>query len=253
MRFVTATASLRGNREQNQDRCAVLWEGECALLLLADGMGGHPRGDLAAQRVIDVGRAAFHTALKPIAHPGEFLGELLQIAHEQIIALGNRHQPPIDPRTTAVVALVQNGVAYWSHVGDSRLYLMRHGRIWTRTQDHSFVEGLRLHGMPDSATLSGMRHLVTRCLGGRGGHFQPSPGQPIPLLPRDFLLLCSDGLWGQLSEPYLVQRLRRHPGPLERLVEDLAQVAEQAGFPASDNVSLVVLRWLGETPDTLDT
>lgn len=251
MKFVTAHLSLRGDREQNQDRCAALREGDSALLLLADGMGGHPRGDLAAQLVLDVGRAAFHTAPKPIASPAAFLEELLQLAHERILVLGARHNPPIDPRTTAVAALVQGGVVHWGHVGDSRLYLVRDGHLQARTQDHSLVEEEGLPRGQDPARLARLRHLVTRCLGGRSGNFRPSLGPATPLVTRDLLLLCSDGLWAQLPEDYLLRSLRRPAAPLDELAQDLAQAAERAGRSASDNVSLVMLRWLGETSDTL--
>ena len=98
------------------------------------------------------------------------------------------------------------------------------------------------------------RNLVTQCLGGIGDRFNTSRGHPITLLPRDILLLCSDGLWSQIPEEQLIAQMRHH-GSLKRMADELAHSAELAGTPASDNVTLVALRWSGdpeprpETPD----
>ena len=247
MHFETVTLSLQGDRNQNQDRCVVLSDGGCALLLLADGMGGHPKGETAAQILMDTGRTAFEVASKPIDDPLGFLDDMLNSAHEQIVAYGRNHRPPIDPRSTAVAALVQNGSAYWVHVGDSRLYLFRGYRIIKRTTDHSFVEQMRGRGLlsEDDRTAQRYRNLVTQCLGGTGMRFSTSRGYPIAMVPRDILLLCSDGLWGQFSDDQLIAQMRHH-GSMKRMADELGHSAEQAGAPASDNVTLVALRWIGE-------
>ena len=245
--FETATISLQGNRGNNQDRCAVLSDGGCALLLLADGMGGHPKGEVAAQILVDTGRTAFEAASKPINDPLGFLDDILNSAHEQIEAYGHHHKPPIDPRSTAVVALVQNSSAYWIHVGDSRLYLFRGYRIIQRTTDHSFVEQLRGRGLLSDRDqmLQRYRNLVTQCLGGTGMNFNTSRGCPIAMVPKDILLLCSDGLWNQIPEERLIAQMRHH-GSLKRMANELAHSAAQTGAPSSDNVTLVALRWIGE-------
>ena len=247
MHFETVTISLQGDRDKNQDRCVVLSYSGCALLLLADGMGGHPKGEMAAQILVDTGRTAFKAASKPIDDPRGFLDKVLSSAHEQIAAYGHNHKPPIDPRSTAVAALVQNGSAYWAHVGDSRLYMFRGYRIIQRTTDHSFVEQMRGRGLLAEGDQAEQRYrnLVTRCLGGTGKPFSASHGHSIDMAPRDILLLCSDGLWSQISDERLIVQMRHH-GSLKRMANELARSAAQTGAPSSDNVTLVALRWIGE-------
>lgn len=252
--FETASISLLGNRPLNQDRCATLHKGDSALLLLADGMGGHPRGEMAAQILVDTGRTLFEASSKPIKDPFDFLEQLLSTAHEAIVDFGRAQSPPIDPRATAVVTLIQDGIAHWCHAGDSRCYLFRNYQIVQRTRDHSFVEQMRGRGMIRSGgtTEKRYRNLVTQCLGGTGLHFSTTRSNPEPLQPRDILLLCSDGLWGQIPDEKLLPQLRHH-GSLDRMASGLARAATQAGAPGSDNVTLVTLRWLGEDAPQQDT
>jgi len=253
MMFDSAHASLQGNREINQDRCALVYDGncDCVLLLLADGMGGHPRGEVAAQILIDTGRRIFDHTSKPIGDPLGFLDDVLGTAHEEIVAYGKRKDPPIDPRATAVAVLVQDGQVYWTHAGDSRFYLFRNYQILARTRDHSFVEELRHRGLQFKDAKGGVRYrnLVTQCLGGSGMRFGTTRGLPTPLKPRDILLLCTDGLWGQIPDTDLKSMMRHH-GSLERMVNQLAEIAAQNGAPSSDNVTLLALRWPEEQDAT---
>jgi serine/threonine protein phosphatase PrpC len=250
MLFETASISLQGNRGKNQDRCAVFSNGDCVMLLLADGMGGHPKGEVAAQILMDTGRANFEAVSKPIRDPHDFLDNVLRRTHERIVAYGCNQKPPIDPRATSVAALVQNGKAYWSHTGDSRLYLFRGYKLIQRTRDHSFVEQLRERGLlkKNGRLEQRYRNLVTQCLGGEETRFGTTRGQPTTLSRRDILLLCTDGLWSQISDRELSPQIRHH-GSLERMVNALAHSAQQAAAPTSDNITVIALRWLGDRPE----
>jgi serine/threonine protein phosphatase PrpC len=245
--FETASASLLGDRAVNQDRCAVYRESGSVLLLLSDGMGGHPRGEVAAQILMDTGRTSFAASPKPIEHPPGFLDDVLRCAHQEIVAYGHAQEPPIDPRATAVGVLVQDGQAYWTHAGDSRLYLIRDHRVIRRTRDHSFIEQMRGHGILDLGAKAAKRYrnLVTQCLGGAGMRFGTTRGQPTRLRAGDLLLLCTDGLWGQFPEERLIDALRGQDA-LEHLVNRLVRSAVASASPSSDNVTLVALRWLGD-------
>jgi serine/threonine protein phosphatase PrpC len=241
--FETSEITLQGGRALNQDRYAVLRDEGCVLLLLADGMGGHPRGEVAAQFVIDSGRQAWQTATKPISDPAAFLEQIVASAHAAVLQFGQAHSPPIAPRTTAVAVLVQNACAHWNHAGDSRFYLFRDYRVLRRTKDHSVVESLLERGVISQHGTQARRYrnLVTHCVGGSHSHFKTSSGQLSRLRPHDILLLCSDGLWSQIPDHELCARLRHH-GSLERMVTDLARIAEQNAAPTSDNITLVALR-----------
>jgi serine/threonine protein phosphatase PrpC len=242
MPFETALASRQGDRRLNQDRGAARIRESAGLLLLADGLGGHPRGELAAQVFIDSLSAAFAQARGPIPDPGRFLERAMSRAHAEIVRAGEQEHPPVAPLTTAVACLVQQQRACWTHVGDSRLYLFRGGHRFLQTRDHSLVqEAIELGEWPEEAReLHPLRNAVTRTLGGRSQAPVIEHPQEIDLQPGDTLLLCSDGLWSALPESRLLQ-LAAAPD-LGEAVQEIARQAEQAGRPHSDNVTLVVLR-----------
>lgn len=244
MRYQYALTNRLGNRANNQDRCAIRHGEDRSLLILADGMGGHARGDLAAQTAVDTLGRLFREHEGPFADPRAFLDRALARAHEQVVRVGLAQQPSIEPRTTCVVCLVQGRSAWWAHVGDSRLYLLRDGQRLLRTHDHAYVEELLQRGeiSEDEARHHPMRNSVSQCLGGRSSLPEASFGQIDELHRNDCLLLCSDGLWSALPENQLVS-LQGKPD-LNRALEKLAEDAEHASYPRSDNISAVVLRWL---------
>jgi PPM family protein phosphatase len=245
VKYETAQSSLLGNRSSNQDRCLVLEAPDAILLCLADGMGGHPKGEMAAQILMDNARRAFLTSRKPIASPHFFLSGLMDMTHKQILEFGRSQEPPIEPRTTGVLCLVQEENAYWAHIGDSRLYIMRDGVIHLRTDDHSYVEHLRQQGIISAAQVHThkYRNYVTRCLGGTNNRPVAELSGPHPLKEGDIVLLCSDGFWGPLSERPLVDNLFGNPGSLLSGIRKLASQAENTSQPESDNVTVVALRW----------
>lgn len=242
LHYSSGTASLTGDRRNNQDRCIVLESGGALLLGLADGMGGHPRGEMAAQILIDSCNRLLQGTAKPILDPGGFLLRILGEAHEEIQVFGLAQKPVIDPRTTAVVALIQNDTAYWAHAGDSRLYLLRNGEPLARTTDHSYVERLRQQGIiSDQQSQSHpQRNFVTRCLGGSG----PLPEIEIEahtVQAGDTLMLCSDGLWSAIDQELMGDALCGSM-PLPEAVQALAEEATQASYPESDNTTLIAVR-----------
>ncbi|MCG7936521.1 MAG: protein phosphatase 2C domain-containing protein, partial [Candidatus Thiodiazotropha taylori] len=240
-----AQCSLIGNRSMNQDRCLVMEAPDAILLALADGMGGHPKGEMAAQILMDNARKAFLTSRKPISNPRFFLSGLMEMSHQQITAFGDRQEPPIEPRTTGVLCLVQEDAAYWAHIGDSRLYIMRDGVIHLRTDDHSYVEHLRQQGLISAAQVHThkFRNYVTRCLGGNSNRPVAELSGPHDLKKGDVVLLCSDGFWGPLPERPMVDNLYKNSAPLLNNISDLAKQAETKSNPESDNVTVVALRW----------
>jgi serine/threonine protein phosphatase PrpC len=236
-RLTAAKMSRRGSRSINQDRSLFLSSAETVLLCLADGLGGHPRGEVAAQLLMDVTEARFRASSKPLSNPEQFMLQCIGQAHDAILRFGRRQSPTVAPRTTAVIAVIQNGIAYWVHVGDSRLYLVRDGQALVQTRDHTQVRFIRQsaeeHPRPCAS--------LTRCLGGLPQPPTTTCGVPTPLRKDDGLLLCSDGLWNQISQHELLSLFA--PGSaLETQLEQLVDRA--ASDPASDNVTALALRWL---------
>ncbi|MCU7946106.1 MAG: protein phosphatase 2C domain-containing protein [Candidatus Thiodiazotropha sp. (ex Cardiolucina cf. quadrata)] len=245
MKYETAQYTLLGNRSMNQDRYLIMEAPDAILLSLADGMGGHPKGEMAAQILMDNARKAFLTSRKPISNPRFFLSGLMEMSHRQITEFGGQQDPPIEPRTTGVLCLVQENNAYWAHIGDSRLYIMRDGVIHLRTDDHSYVEHLRQQGIISAAQVHThkFRNYVTRCLGGTNNRPVAELSGPHELKEGDVVLLCSDGFWGPLAERPMVDTLFKEQAPLINHITKLANQAEATGHPESDNVTVVALRW----------
>ncbi len=245
MKYELAQANRLGNRASNQDRTGYAQAERTVLLVLADGMGGHAGGELAAQVLVDTLLQHFgRAAAKPIPDPQAFLERSILDAHQQVIATGQRCTPPVDPRTTCVACLVQDGTAWWAHAGDSRLYLFRGGKPLLRTHDHTFVEQLYQGGMISEKELLShpLRNYVTQCIGGDVvPQITCSPGTPLEY--GDTILLCSDGLWAALSDDEMGRLLATEPS-LEGATEKMASCAEAAAYPFSDNISIVTLRWL---------
>lgn len=236
--FEAARVSLVGNRKCNQDRSLILSTESTSLLAVADGLGGHPRGEVAAQLFIDVCESLFRQQAKPLRDPEQFMLLCAHRAHQAIIAFGDRQSPPIAPRTTAVMAVIQDGVAYWTHVGDSRLYLIRDNHVLAQTRDHSKVHYIR----PEAGAESRARSAITRCLGGLDQPPTVTAGAPTQLVPGDKLLLCSDGLWSQVSEDQILMHLDLDVAIGDAL-QELAEEAERNGYPRSDNVTALSLSW----------
>ena len=249
--YITALTNRLGNRASNQDRCLIEEKPGQVLLVVADGMGGHARGDLAAQTAVDSLANSFRRQPARITDPQAFLVQAMATAHLDVVGAGKALQPPAEPRTTCVACLVDGDHAGWAHVGDSRLYLLRNHTVLQRTRDHTPLEELRQAGVVDDNEMRDhpLRNSVSRCLGGSARPPQISYAS-ARLQTGDTLLLCSDGLWSALMEEQLIAL--GTSDALESDTERLAALAETASYPHSDNISIVVLRWLemtaGKTP-----
>ena len=252
MNIVTAQVNLLGNREMNQDRMTVIETDHSVLLVVADGMGGHAGGEIAAEIVIDTLTKHFQLSAKPIRNPRAFLGLAIEAAHRNIVSAARSRPAPFDPRTTCVACLVQGQHAWWAHVGDSRLYLLRGSSIAAHTEDHSYVQDLYRQGEISKADMAShpMRNYLTRCLGGDAGVPQVSYGEFDKLQADDMLVLCSDGFWSQLGAGQLETLLAGQD--LDTQLDELANLAEKQAYPQSDNISAVALRWLAMGDTTIE-
>jgi len=243
MKFTIAQDTRIGQRRQNQDRIAHWRTPECVLLAVADGLGGHAYGEVAAQMAIEMLGAAFAGEAKPkIADPAAFLFRVFGAAHAAILAEADKRRLDDTPRTVLVACIIQDGRACWTHVGDSRLYLMRQGRILHRTRDHTLVQQLIDEGRIREEAIASHpeRNRLLQCIGGYQAP-RPDPASTTPLEKGDLLVLCSDGFWGPLTQRHMLHALLTRP--LDRAVPELVELAEARAGGHSDNISVVALAW----------
>jgi serine/threonine protein phosphatase PrpC len=245
MRYEIGQVNRLGNRSSNQDRFSAIETDEGVLLVLGDGMGGQACGEVAAQILVDCARDAYLQAVRPIRNPKEFLGAVIKHAHLQIIAFGQRQEPPVTPGTTAVLCLIQDGDALWAHVGDSRLYIYQQGIPLYRTTDHSYVEQLYQKGEISrwEQETHPQRNQITQCLGCRRELPKVSVSNSVMLKPGDVVMLCSDGFWGPMDDSQMGSMLENGE-PLEDALNEIAEKAERLSYPRSDNISVLGLRFI---------
>ena len=248
MRIEYAKVSALGDRSDNQDRAAVVVSGDAALMLVFDGMGGHSDGARAAETGLKVVQDEFMAATQPIFDPQGFLYMALSKAHDEVVRIGADVAVDFRPRATCAICLVQESGAFWAHIGDSRIYLVRDGGVIARSRDHSHVEVLIQEGAisEEEALDHPMRNFVECCIGGD----EPVPDMSITnskqLQSGDVLLACSDGLWSGLTDTDMATI--GTPGE-DNLVENLKTLSMQAlnaNAPHSDNTTGTALRWLGD-------
>jgi len=243
MKYQLAYHSIAGGRATNQDRVACVERDNAVLLILADGLGGHAGGALAAEILTQTAQHAFESIRQSaITKPSAFLALTIMQAHKAIVARGQSMNPPISPRTTCVLCLIQNGYAYWAHVGDSRLYHFRDDQVLTRTLDHTLTEQMHIDGVLSEEEMK--RHPEkARLLKALGGPHIPNVtlGEETRLQTGDVLLLCTDGVWEALSAPQLARLLKRDS--LEEGTEEILLAAENMMKKRADNLSAVAFRW----------
>ncbi|MDX5363193.1 MAG: protein phosphatase 2C domain-containing protein [Pseudazoarcus pumilus] len=245
MKFTIFQDSRIGKRKTNQDRIAYSYSRDALLMLVADGMGGHLHGEIAAQIATEIIVGAFQREARPgLEDPTRFLRNALDDAHNAILDYAFDKYLPEAPRTTIVACIVQQSSAWWAHAGDSRLYVLRHGEVVAQTRDHSRVQMLLDQGLirPEEADRHPERNRIYSCLGGdHPPQIDLSPR--ITLWEEDVVALCSDGVWGPVGEAGMTGVLS--DGDIMQRVPDLLDRAEKIAGPVCDNLSIVAMRWHG--------
>ena len=232
----TACLADIGGREEQQDRVEVFTRHDAQLLVLADGMGGHEGGALAAQAVIDAAREFFEAESN--ADSADLLTSITNRAHDHINVIGAERG--MEPHSTCVLLHLTQTDSTWAHVGDSRLYRFDNGRLIDRTIDHSVVELMRLQGRiteQEMKTHPDQNRLYEALGGKKPPEVETGRGE---VSETDGFLLASDGLWenvidGELEAVFEASDLAE---ALRRLV-DLARVK---GGTECDNISVAALR-----------
>ena len=235
-------AQHQGDRKEQQDRVALFPHpkgGGVALAVVADGMGGHTGGVLAAQQVIHTACNNLEQFSARTESPQIMLESSLREAHMLIKA--SRFINEKDPHSTAVVLILQPGKVSWAHCGDSRLYQFRGDQPFFRTTDHSYVEQLVAKGKitPEQALVHPNRNILITSLGGNEVP-RIDFGETADLQAGDSFLLCSDGLWGYFSDAELAGVVAAYSA--REASELLIGRARTRAQGEGDNVSLAILK-----------
>jgi serine/threonine protein phosphatase PrpC len=233
-------ASDIGGRSEQQDCLEMLSSdsGDTHLVVVADGMGGHRDGALAARTVIETARRHFNSGRT--SDPRAFLQGLCLESHQAISDLGGNEQR--SPGSTCVLLYLNGPEAYWAHVGDSRLYHFRNGKLLNLTQDHSVAQLMVSQGRlqeTDAATSALKNQLYMRL----GGNELPEPDFGASEVEADdIFMLCSDGFWSSVEPQEVVTNLEGLPIDKEG-AGHLVEMARERGGEAGDNISLALVRW----------
>jgi serine/threonine protein phosphatase PrpC len=241
MRFSVYQLSRKGGREKNEDRMGYCYTRDSGLFALADGMGGHPEGEVASQLALQTLAAMFQRDAKPVLpDPQRFLHDAIMAGHHQLLRYATEKALIDTPRTTIVACVMQGNAAHWAHCGDSRLYLVRGDKLVARTRDHSYTELQQTLSQVVPMPERFNRNVLFTCLG--------SPGKPVvdtvgPLLmqPGDRILLCSDGLWGTVADAVITEQLASRP--ISDAVPELVEQALRNGGPKCDNVTILAVEF----------
>jgi PPM family protein phosphatase len=250
MRFTIFQDSRTGDRKGNEDRVGYSYSRDVLLMTIADGMGGHIDGEVAAEiAVSEITRRFQQEARNKLKKPADFLVSAIQSAHRAIVSHAVEQNLLECPRTTVVACIVQNGSAYWAHAGDSRLYVLRRGDVVAQTQDHSRVQMMIDAGeiTPEMAARHPERNKIFSCLGGVVPP-QIATAREFALETGDTILLSTDGFWAQIPGNILGNMLRKQT--LVDLLPGLLTEAHRRAKGESDNLSIVAMTW--ENQDDAD-
>ena len=242
---VSSQSDIGCLRQNNEDSFGY-WEPEDdrqflrkgRLAVVADGMGGYEGGQEASRLAVETLMAVYRDFSGD--DPQAALVEALQAAHDQIRQYSFAHPELRGMGTTCTAAAIVQDALYYVHVGDTRLYLIRDGRITRVTRDHSYVGRLVESGMisAEEAENHPQRNILTAALGTNPDLIMDSPGQPEPLRPEDVLLICSDGLWGQVRDSEILDAVENKSA--EQTGRELIELARERGGP--DNITVEILR-----------
>jgi protein phosphatase len=244
-RLIAATRCHTGLvRRHNQDQ--VAFDLDHGATVLADGMGGHRAGDVASRVATERALAELVVAQREsVADTMAGLlriGQAVEAANEAILDTCAAQPELHGMGTTLVVAAFRDRRVFYAHVGDSRLYRVRFGRIRRLTRDHSLIQRVVDDGVflnRDAAREAGIRdNVLTRSLGLQR-QAEVDVGNSA-LEPGDTYLICSDGLHGAVTDVEIARLLRDPDGDLESQAEALLDAALAAG--GSDNISLILAR-----------
>lgn len=221
-----AYISEKGNRPLNEDSLALQCRDGNFCFLIADGLGGHERGEVASGKVSEQAVKCFEKN----GQDADFISKTFEVCQEKLLEVQQQLHAANEMKTTMVLCTICGGILRWGHIGDSRLYIFAGGRLKKRTLDHSVPQMLaaaheikekeiRFH--PD-------RNRLLKVMGTDWNGSEYELGESLPVNSRTSLLLCTDGFWELIDEKKMVKSLRR-ARTVQEWITDMKEMVEQEG------------------------
>lgn len=242
MRF--SMLSKEGGRSHNEDNIGMYQKQGCSCFVLADGLGGHGKGELASETAV---KAAAETLAG--AEEGQELSSLIErsflTAQEEINRIQEEDRTASDMKTTMVLLEIKDNRAVWGHIGDSRLYHFRKNRLAGRTLDHSVPQLLVMTGEIKEKQIRHHpdRNRLLRVLGASKERPRFETGDEVQTAPGDAFLLCSDGFWELIEEKKMIACMKKSQGPEEWLERMEQLVLKNGAGLEMDNYSAIAV-WI---------
>lgn len=232
------------SRTENQDAYYSFKKEEIYVYIVADGMGGHRKGEFASNLTVNIFKEEIEknfeqikTGELPVA---KFIKDTVERANKDIYNISKKEIENGTIGTTIVILVVKDDKAYIGHIGDSRAYLIRERMIQKLTIDHSLVEALVKSGSitREEARVHPQRNIITKAVG--TNEDIDIEIKSFELEKEDIILLSTDGLHGVLNEDYIIDKINETPEDLDGVCKDLIYEANELGGP--DNITILMIK-----------
>lgn len=230
-----ASVSECGSRDYNEDSVGSFVGEDCWCLVLADGLGGHGKGEVASQTAVDAVRDVFFNEGNP-----EVSG-MIEAAQAAVTLKQKENNDFFSMKTTLTTVLIDNENISWGHVGDSRIYFFRKNKLISRTLDHSVPQMLVNAGEIKDSEIRGHvdRNKLLRVVGTKWDSPRYDLSEKIRLIGAEAVLMCSDGFWEYIEDKQMVKLLKKASSPEEWLENMKAVVLKNGAGCNMDNFSAV--------------
>lgn len=228
-------------RKNNEDACFVIPGHD--VYIVADGVGGNNSGEVASRTAVsEIAEFINENDLSSCDDTEaifESLSKAVSIANDKIYQMGMESAENRGMATTVVMVYIRGLDAYVANVGDSRAYLMRKGRLKQLTNDHTYVNELVRKGVitKDEAEHHKQKNVITKALGAE--YFVEPDFYKIGLNKNDIIMLCSDGLYGEVDDAQIIESMNNMDN-MNDVCADLVEKAIRAG--GRDNITVVCLK-----------
>jgi len=245
MAIIVGNSSHTGMvRAVNEDYFGYYHIADIDVFVIADGMGGHRGGKVASKIGVDTIREYFETHAKGNTPIESLIDESLSTANRMIRDYASANPECFGMGATAALLVIKGDTAYFRHLGDCRIYLIRDNRIRRLTKDHTLVQKMLDDGIITYAEslMHPERNIVNKALGGRFYLEFDEPVNNLKLINNDRLLMCSDGLFDSMSDEEIFEIARA--GDIQQCVAALIDEANRRG--GNDNITVQLIQFTGE-------